>query len=221
MSTTRRIDLVMAVAAVVTVVVTVPSLAQDAQTVLVDLPSAGRLAAVGAELTSVLESEGMHVLQPVAGQWPEPLPSRVVTDADSIRDEQRQQALRQFIDEGGGLVLIISRSRRSIEQANVFVRPLGLEIMPVASSLEPVEFYDTPLASGLNMPDVGSLRLAITGQITVPIARQGDNLVCAATSYGRGGVILLPALLVLADGVPGTGLVCPGGAGGWRGWGWD
>jgi len=202
MSTTRRIDLVMAVAAVVTVVVTVPSLAQDAQTVLVDLPSAGRLAAVGAELTSVLESEGMHVLQPVAGQWPEPLPSRVVTDADSIRDEQRQQALRQFIDEGGGLVLIISRSRRSIEQANVFVRPLGLEIMPVASSLEPVEFYDTPLASGLNMPDVGSLRLAITGQITVPIARQGDNLVCAATSYGRGGVILLPALLVLADGVP-------------------
>ncbi len=199
MSTANRFNLVRAAAAVVMMVAAVPSLAQDAETVLVDLPSAGRLAAVGAELASVLESQGMRTLQPVAGQLPEPLPPRVVTDGDSIRDPQRQQVLRQFIEEGGGLVLIIDRSRRHIAQANGFVKPLGLQISPVASSLDPVEFYATPLASALAMPDVGSLRMTITGQVTVPIARQGDNLVCAATSWGQGGVILLPAPLVLAD----------------------
>ncbi len=73
-----------------------------------------------------------------------------------------------------------------------------MQISPVASSLDPVEFYATPLASDLDMPNVGSLRLTITGQVTVPIARQGENLVCAATSYGQGGVVLLPAPLVLA-----------------------
>ena len=198
MSATKRIDLVRAVAAVVMMVAAVPSLAQDAETVLVDLPSAGRLAAVGAELTSVLESQGMRALQPVAGQLPEPLPSRVVTDSDSIRDEQRQQVLRQFVKEGGGLVLIVGRSRRHIAQANGFVKPLGLQISPVASSLDPVEFYATPLASDLDMPDVGSLRMTIAGQVTVPIARQGENLVCTGTVYGQGGVILLPASLVLA-----------------------
>jgi len=175
-----------------------PGSAQDAETVLVDLPSAGRLAAVSAELASVLESQGMRALQPVAGQLPEPLPSRVVTDDDSIRDPQRQQVLRRFVKEGGGLVLIIDRSRRHIEQANRFVEPLGLQIIPVASSLKPVEFYATPLAADLDMPDVGSLRMTITGQVTVPIARQGENLVCTATSWGQGGLILLPAPLALA-----------------------
>ena len=198
MSAANRFNLVMVAAAVVMMVAAVPSLAQDAETVLVDLPSAGRLAAVSAELASMLESQGMRALQPVAGQLPEPLPPRVVTDGDSIRDQQRQQALRQFVKEGGGLVLIIGRSRRHIEQANGFVKPLGLQISPVASTLDPVEFYATPLASDLDMPDVGSLRMTITGQITVPIARQGENLVCAATSWGQGGVILLPASLVLA-----------------------
>jgi len=198
MSTNSRTHLVTAVAAVVMMVAVVPSLAQDAQTVLVDLPSAGRLAAVGAELASMLESQGMRAIQPVGGQLPEPLPARVVTDDDSIRNPQRQQVLRQFVNEGGGLVLIIGRSRRCITQANGFVQPLGLQISPVASSLDPVEFYATPLASGLDMPDVGSLRLTITGQVTVPVARQGENLVCAATSYGQGGVILLPASLALA-----------------------
>jgi len=152
MSTVNRIHVVRAVAAVVMMVAVVPSLAQDAETVLVDLPSAGRLAAVSAVLASVLESQGMRALQPVAGQLPEPLPPRVVTDADSIRDPQRQQALRQFVEEGGGLVLIIGRSRRHIEQANGFVKPLGLQTSPVASSLDPVEFYATPLASDLDMP---------------------------------------------------------------------
>ncbi len=198
MSTVNRIHLVRAVAAVVMMVAAVPSLAQDAETVLVDLPSAGRLAAVSAELASMLESQGMRALQPVAGQLPEPLPPRVVTDGDSIRDPQRQQVLRQFIEEGGGLVLIIDRSRRHIAQANGFVKPLGLQISPVASSLDPVEFYATPLASDLDMPDVGSLRMTITGQATVPIARQGENLICAGTVYGQGGVILLPASLALA-----------------------
>jgi len=198
MSTVNRIHVVRAVAAVVMMVAVVPSLAQDAETVLVDLPSAGRLAAVSAVLASVLESQGMRALQPVAGQLPEPLPPRVVTDADSIRDPQRQQALRQFVEEGGGLVLIIGRSRRHIEQANGFVKPLGLQTSPVASSLGPVEFYATPLASDLDMPDVGSLRMTITGQVTVPIARQGENLVCTGTVYGQGGGILLPASLVLA-----------------------
>jgi len=198
MSTANRIDLVMAAAAVVMMVAAVPSLAQDAETVLVNLPSAGRLAAVSAELASVLESQGMRTLQPVAGQLPEPLPTRMVTDDDSLRDSQRQEVLREFIKEGGGLVLIVGRSRRCITQANGFVKPLGLQISPVASTLAPVEFYATPLASDLDMPDVGSLRMTITGQVTVPIARQGENLVCVATSYGQGGVILLPASLVLA-----------------------
>jgi len=198
MSTANRFSLVMAAAAAVMMVAAVPSLAQDAETVLVDLPSAGRLAAVSAELASVLESQGMRALQPVAGQLPEPLPARVVTDSDSIRDSQRQETLRQFIEEGAGLVLIIGRSRRHIAQANGFVKPLGLQISPVASSLDPVKFYATPLASDLDMPDVGSLRMTITGQVTVPIARQGENLVCTGTVYGQGGVILLPASLVLA-----------------------
>jgi len=189
----RYILVVLAVAFAVT-----PGLAQDAETVLVDLPSAGRLAAVSAELASVLESQGMRALQPVAGEWPALLPSRVVTDDDSIRDEQRQQVLRQFVKEGGGLVLIVGRSRRHSEQANGFVKPLGLQISPVASSLDPVEFYATPLAAALDMPDVGSLRMTITGQVTAPIARQGENLVCGGTVYGQGGVILLPASLVLS-----------------------
>ncbi len=97
MSTNSRTHLVTAVAAVVMMVAVVPSLAQDAQTVLVDLPSAGRLAAVGAELASMLESQGMRAIQPVGGQLPEPLPARVVTDDDSIRDPQRQQVLRQSV----------------------------------------------------------------------------------------------------------------------------
>jgi len=198
MSTTKRINLVIAVAAVVITVAAVPSLAQDAETVLVDLPSAGRLAAVSAELASVLESQGMRTVQPVSGRLPTPPPTRIVTDDDSIRDLQWQETLRQFIKAGGGLVLIIDRSRRHIEQANRFVEPLGVQIIPVASSLKPVEFYAMPLASNLDMPDVGSLRMAIVGNVTVPIARQGENLVCAATSYGQGGVILLPASLVLA-----------------------
>ncbi len=105
-------------------VAAVPSLAQDAQTVLVDLPSAGRLAAVSAELAGVLESQGMRALQPVAGQLPEPLPPRVVTDDESIRDSQRQQVLRQFVNEGGGLVLIIGRS----------VGPAAILRRPTASS---------------------------------------------------------------------------------------
>ena len=198
MSTVNRIHLVRAVAAVVMMVVAVPSLAQDAETVLIHLSSTGRLATVGAELASVLESQGMRALEPVAGQFPEPPPTRIVTDDDSIRDPQWQETLRQFIKAGGGLVLIIDRSRRHIEQANSFVEPLGLQIIPVASSLKPVEFYATPLTSDLARPDVGSLRMAIVGNVTVPIARQGKNLVCAATSWGQGGVILLPASLVLA-----------------------
>ncbi len=198
MSTVNRIHLVRAAAAVVIMVAAVPSLAQDAETVLIDLPSAGRLAVVSAELVSVLESRGMHAVESVAGQLPAPPPTRIVTDNDSIRDPQRQQVLRQFVKEGGGLILIIGRSRRHIEQANSFVNPFGIEIIPVSSSLKPVEFYATPVASELDMPDVGSLRMTIAGQVTVPIARQGENLVCTGTVYGQGGVILLPASLVLA-----------------------
>ncbi len=198
MSTVNRIHLVRAAAAVVIMVAAVPSLAQDAETVLIDLPSAGRLAVVSAELVSVLESRGMHAVESVAGQLPALPPTRIVTDNDSIRDPQRQQVLRQFVKEGGGLILIIGRSRRHIEQANSFVNPFGIEIIPVSSSLKPVEFYATPVASELDMPDVGSLRMTIAGQVTVPIARQGENLVCTGTVYGQGGVILLPASLVLA-----------------------
>ncbi len=206
MSTVNKIYLVGAVAALVMTFAAVPSLAQDAETVLVDLPSAGRLAALNAELASVLESQGMRALQPVAGQWPEPLPSYVVTDDDSIREPRRQEALHRFIEEGGGVVLIVGRSRRHIQQANDFVNPLGVEIVPISNVVKPVEFYATPLASELDMTQVGSVRMAILGNVTVPIARQGENLVCVGINWGDGGVILVPAPLVLA-GRPGLELL--------------
>ncbi len=194
--TSNILDLRYVLAMLAVTFATAPVLAQE--TVIVDLHPSGRVAKMESRLAGLLKSRKMSVIKPAAQQMPDTLPTYVVTDDDSMRDPKWQETLRQFIEKGGGVVLIVGRSGRHIQQANSFVNPLGIEIVPVSSTVKPVEFYATPLVSELDMPDVGSLRMAILGNMTVPVARQGENLVCVGTSWGEGGVILIPAPLALA-----------------------
>ncbi len=171
--------------------------AQD--TALIDLPSSGRLRDVEQHLVSSLQSRGVEVVEAPVRQLPDPAPTSLVTDDNSLRDAQWRETLAQFIRAGGGMVLIVGRGQRHVEQANTFLTALGMEIVAERATLAALEFYPSALTVGLSPPEAGSLRMRIAGERIVPIARQGGSIVCAGVPVDEGGVIVIPDQLVVAD----------------------
>ncbi len=167
--------------------------------VLIDLPTSGRLGDLESNLATSLSSRDIEIVEMVGDQLGEPPPTTVVTHDDSVRDAQWRETLTQFVQAGGGVVLIVGRAQRHIAQANTFTKPLGLEIVPDPKVLGAVELYPSPLTAGLQSPQVGSLRMGMVGDAIVPIARQGDRVVWAGVAVGEGGLMVMPDQLVLAD----------------------
>ncbi len=191
--------LMSALMVVAAMVLAVPLVADAQESILIDLPSAGRLRGVAQHLGTELESRGIELVELAGSALPEPPPTSLVTDDDTVRDPQQRERLGEFIRAGGGMVLIVGRSQRHIEQANAFTKPLGLEITPDPGIAGPIESSGTPLTMGLMLPEPGSLRMRLAGNGIVPIARQSGRVVCAGVVVEKGGIIVIPAQLVLAD----------------------
>ena len=185
---------------VVAAMVAAGPLGADAQdSILIDLPSSGRLREVAQHLATELESRGLELVELAGNVLPEPPPTSIVTADDAVRDPQWRESLEQFIRAGGGMVLIVGRSQRHIEQANTFTQPLGIETLYDPRVAGPVEFWRSALTSGLAPPEVGSLRTGLRADRIVAIARQSEQVICGGVVVDGGGLIILPDQLVLAD----------------------
>lgn len=195
----RYVSLMLATVLVGAVSLGAVFLAEAKETVTIALPASGRLRDVEGQLVGKLRSRGLEVVEAPAQQLPQPVPTSLITDDDSIGEARWQQTLAKFIREGGGVVLIVGRGPRHIQQANAFVEPLGLEIVTDRQVRGDLAFHSSPLTAGLSPPALGSLRMRLVGDHLVPVASQGGRLVCGGVVVGEGGLVVIPDQLVLAD----------------------
>ncbi len=184
------------VGVVIIAVLAVTIHATAAEIVVVDLPNYGRLAKIADNLTEELESRGVEVVSAEDAASLETRPSAIVTDDDHATEEGQAQMLEELVREGGGLVLLVGRSRRHLEQANEFLKPWAMEIAGDPQARGPVRWIDSPLTAGLQPPVSGSLRMNISGARLVPLARQSGRVVSAGTALGEGGIIVIPAEMI-------------------------
>jgi len=178
------------------VILAVVGLAEANQVVVVDLPTRGHLGEVTEELVRELESRGVELLSAEEMAAAETPPSAIVVDDDRATEAGQAEKLDSFVRAGGGLVLLVGRSRRHLEQANEFLKPRGIEIIADPEARGPVQWVNSALTLGLEPPPSGSLRLRISADKLVPLARQNKRIVSAGMPLGEGGIIVIPTEIV-------------------------
>ncbi len=172
------------------------SAVESKEIVAVDLPDYGHEGQVRRELVRELESRGVELVDAQQMASEEVAPTAIVVADDRVSEEGWAEELAEFVRAGGGLVLLIGRSRRHLEQANVFLKPRGLEIVSDSQARGPVVWVNSPLTTGLQPPPSGSLRLRISAPRLVPIVKQNDRIVAAGIPLGKGGIIVIPTEIV-------------------------
>lgn len=182
--------------AVIIAMVVATTLAEAKEVVVVELSRYGHEGRVRQELVRELGSGGVELVDAEQMASEEAAVTVVVMGDDQASKEGRGAELEEFVRAGGGLVLLIGRSRRHLEQANTFLKPQGMEIVSDSQARGPVAWVDSPLTTGLQPSPSGSLHLQIRADRLVPIARQNERIVAAGMSLGEGGVIVIPTEIV-------------------------
>ena len=135
----------------------------------------------------------------VTDAFPEELSTSVglVTDDDHLADEATRTRLLAWVRAGGGLVLLVQPGDDHYAQATQFLQPLGAQVSGLGEGDNRVRLASTPVTQGLTLAAPVSVRMKITGTGLRPLAWAGNQIALAQVPADAGGVIVLPASLLL------------------------
>ena len=123
----------------------------------------------------------------------------LVTDDDHLADEATRTRLLAWVRAGGGLVLLVQPGEDHYAQATQFLEPLGAQVSELGEGDNRVRLASTPVTQGLTLAGPVSVRMKITGTGLRPLAWAGNQVALAQIPAGAGGVIVLPASLLLTS----------------------
>lgn len=168
-------------------------------TALLDLPSAGRTAAIAVDLAQGLARQGLIVKD----GGPEALgdnPALAVLYSGRDYSAEQLQGIRSYVEAGGGVVLILGTASRLPEATLGFLAAIGLQVDASRRSSGDAHPADHPAARGAgDFPDT-SMGLALSGEKLQGVVTQGDSVVAGAVEHGAGRVVVIPARLVTTPG---------------------
>ncbi len=162
-------------------------------------PTGGPLGEVAEALIARLAA--VQMAGSVVPELPEALPVEkvvVATDA-AVADSQVAERLLGWVREGGGVVLLVEPSEDHYAQATAFLLPLGAQVSAIpAGGDNTLVLGNNPITGGLSLARPVSARMKISGPGVRALARAGSDTALAQIPVEKGGIIVLPASLLVS-----------------------
>lgn len=162
-------------------------------------PTGGPLGEVADALIARLAAAQMPAV--VVAELPENLPVEkvVVTTDAAVAEPQVAERLLGWVREGGGIVLLVEPSEDHYAQATAFLAPLGIQVsaIPVGGDSN-LALGNNPITGGLSLARPVSARMKISGPGVRALARAGSDTAMAQIPVDKGGIIVLPASLLVS-----------------------
>ncbi len=168
-------------------------------TALLDLPSAGRTAAIAVHLAQGLARQGL-ILKDGGPDALGDNPALAVLYSGRNYSAEQLQTVESYVDAGGGVVFMLGTASRLPEPTLGFLAAIGLQVDASRRTSGDARPADHPAARGAgDFPDT-SMGLALSGERLQGVVTQGDSIVAGAVEHGSGRVVVIPARLVTTPG---------------------
>ncbi len=162
-------------------------------------PAGGPLADVTNALLPQVTATGATAS--VITKLPEQLGAQdvLVINDDHLTDAGLRTRLQEWVRQGGGLVLLVGPSTSHYAQATEFLQPLGAQVNALPAEGDNVlTLGNNPVTGGLKLGHPVSVRMEITGAAVLALGWAGNRAALAQIRADQGGVIVLPASLLVA-----------------------
>ncbi len=183
--------------------------AAEGPLVAMDLPASGPLAISARACYDRLKEAGLDVwwLREREPQQADREPGALLFNTNAPLAAEQADALPQFVQGGGGVVLVAEGASEGLEDTRRLLAPFGVKVYAGAAEAQAVQLRSHPVTAGVS--DLGLVRADLTFSATGldVLVSQGARPIAVAGTLGEGRFVVLLDNLVslMADALTDSG----------------